>query len=316
MFALRGAAVSFAVFAVTYCVLSLAVGLTWSRIRTWARNNPFHRVADFLFLLRVLPLLSAGLITLAFAVPSFVLLEPRNIDEPIEIVPLVLALCGFVLALVGACNVLIAMTRASRAISKWIHDAEPAGTVASIPVLRIRPRVPAMAAAGIFRPRLFISRTAEEVLNQQELQTALKHEIAHVRRRDNLRKLLLHFVPFFGMRPLESAWLEATEMAADDAAVSNADQALDLASALIKLSRMGLAGTPGGLTTALVHSPVDIVNARVARLISWSDVRQVAPPALSLRYGLGAALAAMIALSAVYSHLLLQIHTATEWLMR
>jgi Zn-dependent protease with chaperone function len=67
------------------------------------------------------------------------------------------------------------------------------------------------------------------------LQTALNHEVAHVSRRDNLKKLLLRFVAFPGMSGLETAWLEATEMAADDAAVSTAGDALDLAAALIKL---------------------------------------------------------------------------------
>ena len=105
-------------------------------------------------------------------------------------------------------------------------------------------------------------------------------------------------------------------MAADDAAVSSADQALDLASALIKLSRMGLAGNSAGLTTALIHSPVEMMNARVERLISWSDATRVASPSLSLRYGLAMALTTSIAVSAVYGHLLLQIHAATEWLMR
>ena len=76
-----------------------------------------------------------------------------------------------------------------------------------------------------------------------------------MRRRDNLKKLLLRFVAFPGMAGLEAAWLEATEMAADDAAVSNAGEALDLAAALIKLSRLGPVEAPVDLTAALVHSP-------------------------------------------------------------
>ena len=66
----------------------------------------------------------------------------------------------------------------------------------------------------------------------------MNHEIAHVRRRDNLKKLLLRFVAFPRMAGLEAAWIEATEMAADDAAVLNASEALDLAAALLKLSRI------------------------------------------------------------------------------
>ena len=46
---------------------------------------------------------------------------------------------------------------------------------------------------------MLLSGAAELVLTTNELQTALNHEIAHVRRRDNLKKLLLRFVAFPGM---------------------------------------------------------------------------------------------------------------------
>src|SRR6202011_3234374 len=75
---------------------------------------------------------------------------------------------------------------------------------------------------------------------------------------------------------LETAWLETTEMAADDAAVSTAGEALDLAAALIKLSRLGPLRAPAELITALVHAPMDSVNARVERLIAWTDEQKTA----------------------------------------
>ena len=37
---------------------------------------------------------------------------------------------------------------------------------------------------------------------------------------DNLKKLVFRFCPFPGMSKLESAWSQAAEMAADDAAVA------------------------------------------------------------------------------------------------
>ena len=56
--------------------------------------------------------------------------------------------------------------------------------------------------------------------------------------RDNLKKLVFRFCPFPGMAKLESAWSQAAELAADDAAVSNLNDAVDLAAALVKLSRL------------------------------------------------------------------------------
>ena len=88
-----------------------------------------------------------------------------------------------------------------------------------------------------------------------------------MRRRDNLKKLVLRFVAFPGMSGLEQAWLEATEMSADDAAVATEAEALDLAAALIKLSRIASAEAPADLTAALVHLPGSLMNARVERLI-------------------------------------------------
>jgi Zn-dependent protease with chaperone function len=183
-------------------------------------------------------------------------------------------------------------------------------------VLRISPAIPAMTAAGIFRPRVLMSGVAEFLLTANELQTALNHEVEHVRRRDNLKKLLLRFVAFPGMVGLEAAWLEATEMAADDAAVSNAGEALDLAAALIKLSRLGPADARADLTAALVHSPASAMNARVERLIAWSEDRLPASYRFSPWYGVGAALATVAVFAVTYGQLLAHVHMATEWLVR
>ena len=136
-----------------------------------------------------------------------------------------------------------------------------------------------------------------------------------VRRRDNLRKLILRLVAFPGMAELESAWREASEMAADDGAVSSASEALDLAAALIKLSRLTPLEPPAELTTALVHSPAKSVNARVERLIAWTERRQNAAPGYSLGCALCAAVA-VVALAVTYSELLVRVHAATEWLVR
>ncbi len=316
MFAARGIAVSFSVFAMVYCVLSLAVCLGWRTVRLHSQRHPVRRVADLLFALRMFPLVTAAVVTAAFTVPSFLLLEPRAIDEPLGGIPLALGLCGVVLAIFGLVNAGIAIRRASRTIARWTGAAQPIESSAPFPVLRISPVVPAMTAAGIVRPRVLLSGAAESVLTTSELQTALHHEIAHVRRRDNLKKLLLRFVAFPGMAGIEAAWLEATEMAADDAAVSNATEALDLASALIKLSRLGPLEPAVDLTAALVHSPTSAMNARVERLIAWSDERRVPSQNFSPLYGLGATLASVAVFAFTYSQLLVRVHTATEWLVR
>ncbi len=316
MFAARGIAVSFSVFLMVYCALSLAVCFVWRSFLLHAQHYPIRRIADMLFALRIFPLTTAAVITTAFTVPSFLLLEPRAIEEPIGGIPLALGLCGAALGIFGLLNAALAIRRASRAIRRWTRGAQPIAAAAPVPVLRIARPVPAMIAAGIARPKVLLSRAAESTLNANELQVALNHEVAHVRRRDNFKKLLLRFVAFPGMSALEVTWLEATEMAADDAAVSSAAEALDLAAALIKLSKLSPAEPPVDLTAALLHNSASTMNARVERLVAWSDARLVLPRKYSPWCGTTATLATVAVFAVTYSQLLVQVHTATEWLVR
>lgn len=320
MFALRGSAVAFSIFVLLYAALSVAVCAVWHKVWIYGQHHAARRCADLLFALRMLPFVLATGVTLALTVPSFLLLEPRTAEEPLGAVPLVLGVCGIAVILTGMWKATAALVRASRTVARWSSDARttgpcPVNSGDAVSVLRSA-AAPPLTAAGIFRPRVWLSQAAEWVLTERELHSALRHEVAHVRRRDNLRKLVLRLVAFPGMAELESAWREATEMAADDAAVSSASEALDLAAAVIKLSRLAPLETPAELTTALVHSPAESVNARVERLIAWTDRGRSPAQEYSRGYALCAAAAMVLTLAVTYSELLVRVHAATEWLVR
>lgn len=314
MFAIRGIAVSFSVFVIVYCAATLAVLCGWRRIYQRVQDVPVQRLANLLFALRTFPLLLAALVTVAFAIPSFLLLEPRSIVEPMGDIPLLLALAGSVFAIYGVVNAAGAAVKAARTVSRWSSSSEPVSSSSPFPVLRISRSVPALTAAGILRPKILLSGSAEFLLNGNELRTALNHELAHIRRRDNFKKLLLRFVAFPGMRDLDAAWLQASEMAADDAAVSSTADALDLAAALLKLSTLRPEEPSPDLTAALVHGNASIINARVERLIAWSDLRPARD--LSRRRILGVLLPAVAIFAITYGSLLVDVHKATEWLVR
>jgi Zn-dependent protease with chaperone function len=319
MFAARGIAVSLSVFVIVYGVLSLALVCGWRRAWLCAQRLSVRRAADMLFALRMFPFVTAGLMTAALTVPSFLLLEPRATDESVGAVPLALGACGLTLGLVGIMNAAIVWRRASRVVTEWTRGARPAESASPVPVLTISSASPAMTATGILRPRILLSRAAEMQLTGAELQAALNHELAHVRRADNLKKLLMRFVAFPGMTGLEAAWLETTEMAADDAAAVTAGDALDLAAALIKLSRMVPHTATPDLTAAFVHGPRSAVYARVERLLAWSKEHNPEAEKHSRSYGLRLSLATFstIAVFALtYGKLLVHVHTATEWLVR
>jgi len=315
MFALRGLAVSLSVFVVLYSLASALVAFTWKGIQSRLKPQRMCSVADVLYGIRMLPIGMAIATTAVFVVPSFLILEPRTIDEPLGGIPLILGLCGVILLVLGGANAGVAIRRALRTISDWMLGAQSVRTSADFPVLRISREAPRMTAVGILRPRILVSGSAEFLLDERELQTALNHEIAHVRRRDNLKKLLLRLVAFPGMQRLEDAWLNATEMAADDAAVSSAGEALDLAAALIKLSYLAPAEHPAELAMSLLRSPASTINDRVERLIHWTR-----EPHLERRrnawYALCAGAALVATLAVTYGFLLVQVHTATEWLVR
>jgi hypothetical protein len=303
-------------FFLLYSGLSVAVGTLWARARLRSERYPARHCADLLFAIRMLPSAISLTVTLAFTVPSFVLLEPHAIREPFGDIPVVLGLCGVVLVLLGILNATAAVLAASRTIATWVGDGLLVKGGSSVPVLRISRVVPALTAAGIFRPLVLISHAVESVLNENELQSALRHELAHVRRRDNLKKLLLRFVVFPGMAALEVAWLQATEIEADDAAVSTASEALDLAAALIKLSRLATLPSAPDIATTLVHAPLASVNARIERLIAWNGQQKKPGPAISPLYAVCVMVTTVAAVAVTYSQALQRVHTATEWLVR
>jgi len=321
MFAARGLAVSFSISVLLYSALSLAVCAVWRSAWIYCQRYPARRCANLLFILRLIPFALATGVTLALALPSFLLLEPRAVDEPLGALPVVLGLCGLAVVLAGLRSATVALLAASRTVALWsrethVVDAGLKDSRDSVPVLGVSAAGPPLTAAGILRPSVWLSRVAEFVLTERELQSALRHEFVHVRRRDNLRKLILRLVAFPGMAELESAWREATEMAADDGAVSSASEALDLAAAVIKLSRLAPLKSAAELTTALVHSPAESVNARVERLLAWTEPRQSAAREYSWAYLLTAAAAVVVTLALTYSELLVRVHAATEWLVR
>ena len=104
MFAVRGVAVSFSIFFIFYSVLSLAVGLVWRRVWDYYRLGSARSCADALFVLRMIPWLVSAVVTLAFVVPSFLLLEPRAVRESMSPVLVVLCICGMAVMLAGAWN--------------------------------------------------------------------------------------------------------------------------------------------------------------------------------------------------------------------
>jgi Zn-dependent protease with chaperone function len=315
MFLLRCLGVSLSVFLFLYGVLSLLVMRGWRLAYRACAKMPARRTAKLLFVLRTLPFAAAFLITATFVVPSFLLLEPRVVTEPIGEIPLTLGAICLLLLGMGIWNAVNAHRKTAHAVSGWLRDATTDSNCYPVPLFRIRPSSPALAVAGGLSPRVLLSDSAAALLSTRELEAALKHEIAHVDRHDNLKKLLFRLFTLPGLSSLESAWSDVTEMAADDAAVSNSREALDLASALIKLSRFA---PPKKvlLATGFAQTSGSALNVRIERLISWDEGHRAEPSESPLIYAMPAFLALALWVVATYGVVLSDMHKMTEWLVR
>lgn len=265
-FAARDMLVSLAFFAVLYCLLSTLIALGWRAVE-WARcGKRLTPSAGVFFAVRIFSFAVASIVTVFFTFPSFWLMERRSLDE--DGGTFLLAACALVIVGSGLFRLLRDRSRTTRAIQEWRLGAGSADAGAAKPVLGAAKGAPALILTGVLRPRVMISDAAASLLSEDELQVAIRHELGHRRSWDNLKKVLISATPFPGMRGIETAWREAAELAADDAAVESRQDALDLAAALIKLSRSSKQSVEPALASGLVCGSSSIAM-RVERLLEW-----------------------------------------------
>ncbi len=266
MFAIRSAIVCLAFFGVMYSALSCAVPFGWWALRRKRRMDASAAgSAGLLFALRIFPLGVSTVVTIFLTLPSFWLMEGRSFDE--DAMTFVLAGFALLLLMVGAARVLRAESRTSQAVAEWLRSlaSDDPGNVAATSAEK---GAPALVLVGLCRPKVMVSDMATAVLSQNELRVAIRHELGHRRSWDNLKKLFINATPFPGMSGIEQAWRQAAELAADDSAVETRQDALDLASALIKLSRSSQHWSEPELASGLLCAS-SAIGLRVQRLLEW-----------------------------------------------
>lgn len=147
-------------------------------------------------------------------------------------------------------------------------------------------------AAGLARPRIWLSSGLVALLDEAELAAVLRHERHHVLRRDPLRVLLarslahgLFFLP--AAAALRDLYMEAKEREADVA--SGANHAL--AAALLKLLRAGSLA-PAGASLAPARSTA--TSGRIRRLLDGEPAGRAVDLALVRRLAASLALAIVL----------------------
>jgi len=275
MYELLGISLVLASLLTINALASVAAAACWRFIEKPLQTRLARTRAEILFAMRVGPPALALISIALFLVPSYVVYEPYDT----EIVSKKLA----ALAILSAIGVTLALWRGVRSwfatrslLREWLSNAIQIklGGI-TIPTLRIANSFPIIAVVGTFKPRLFIAERVLETLSQEELMAAIAHEGGHLSAHDNFRRSLLRaccdvmIVPCG--RSLDRAWAEAAECAADEhAAQQNAETALNLASALVKIAKMVPVGARAAVPMAAFLVGIEEtrgVKARVRRLL-------------------------------------------------
>jgi hypothetical protein len=270
-----------AAFAVMHGVALSVRWLLW-------RRRPGTRSVSVLFALAVSPTLVPAAIAFGVLLPSFLLHEPARGDEYPAVLLWTLAAAGMARLAIVAGRAARMLYRSHVLVRRWARHAcllpqERWGLRA----LAVDLGHPEVALAGILRPRLFVDRRILEACSTPELHAIAAHERAHASSHDNLRRLLVEACNGRHSR-IARVWRGAAETDADARAARSAGCAVDLAAALVRVSRLMTAHASHAAPLSAVHDGGD-VQARVRRLLA----AQAHVATTWLRTGTAVGLAAM-----------------------
>jgi len=288
------------------------------KVQTGTLGSP-----GLLFALRVFPVILGAGLALGFALPSFLLLEPKQTIERPDPGLLLLSFCSALVIAVFVGRAVRLLTITKRIVGEWCLTAEPLDIPGiSVPIFVIDQPESLIAVAGFFRPKIFIGSRAFASLGKEELGAAVAHESAHVRSFDNLKQLVLHvtsFPKYFRhLAVVEASWYQASEFAADRVALNSGISALDLASTLVKIGRLKGASST---MLAVSHLLPASCSSTVAMRVQWlqSVVAETPLPSTSrqgrMRYPLAAILMTLLYLMILPASLPIA-HRFIEWLVR
>src|SRR5689334_10202043 len=230
-------------------------------------------LAGLLFFARLLPILLACCVALGLALPAFLAFEPHSTNEPIGLQLDVLALAGALILVVMAFRCWHVLRDTDRGERCWREGAERIQIAGiDLPVFQVKGSSSVLAVAGIFWPRVYVSRAVVESLSSAELRAALAHEIAHATSFDNLKQLLLRITRaprwLKQLHAIDHEWSSAAEIAADQNALADGASVLDLSSALVKVGRLYRAPATVSVVASHLVSPGcnSALEQRITRL--------------------------------------------------
>jgi len=159
--------------------------------------------------------------------------------------------------------------RAWRRIRAALRSSTPIDIPAAVEV-RSEPGLLEPGVVGIFRPTLLLPEGIVENLTPPQLEAVLAHELAHIRRRDNLTAALHMLVEaIFWFHPIVW-WIGARliaerERACDEAVISLGNQPRDYAEAILQVCKLYVESPLAcisGVTGSMINARVRAILAR------------------------------------------------------
>jgi Zn-dependent protease with chaperone function len=296
-FWLLGLTVLLAVHFLASAGVSLAVAGVAGAARARVAELSAEARARGLFALLLLPSI-AGLACVALAVVSWLLYEPRRTGERPGAALVTLAVCGLAVIVARGSAAAGDALRTRRVTALFRRQGREVRGL-PLPASRAAFAFPVASLAGLWRPRLLFAEGVLSALEPDELDAVVAHELAHLRARDNLRRLLLRTsldplaLTRLGRR-LRGEFLGAAEAAADARACDDVAPTA-LARAIVKVARLVPAErlAPDLASVHLEGSLAARVHALVGRPQPEGDSLPAPHPRSAARLAMGLAAAAL-----------------------
>lgn len=266
-----------AAFTAASALAALTASAAWPLIRRRTRGLPSSTRARTIAAARLLPA-AAGLLCAGILAATFMRYEPRDTSEAPGL--LLVLTASVTLALVGAAlRKGLAARRATAECSRLLQTCARATTRADgTRIWIVQTDYPVAAVMGIFRPRLLLSARLLEECTEPELDAVVRHEQAHVSRRDNLVRAAMLYLPdplaYLGPgSEMQDAWAAAAEESADDAAAgAEAEARTVLAAALVRVGKMASTPAPRWMPSMAFYEGTNLEH-RVRRLLDSGRLR-------------------------------------------
>ena len=187
-------------------------------------------------------------------------------------------------------------------------------------------RYPFSFVWGYFRSKLIVSTGLLNALTSEELEALLEHEAAHHTRRDNLSKWMLticrYLSPAFPLTGLLYRWWsEQVEMVCDEVAARRTNDPVEVAGALVRLTRLtlGMPRSPQLTESRFFGEHEATLERRVERVLSLSDGLAIGSVAMSRSWVKSTTVCGavfVLTLATVFAVSPLAIHRVLELLLR